>query len=68
MIAPTLKLGISVLSGGNAAVQQVQYLQYTAHNNIQVILPFSWYPNKWSAIHMSYTLAISPFQAGIRDI
>lgn len=38
MIAPTLKLGIAVLSGGNAAVQQVQYLQYNAHNKIQVIL------------------------------
>lgn len=25
MIAPTLKLGIAVLNGGNATVQQVQY-------------------------------------------
>lgn len=45
VIAPTLKLGIALLSGGNAAVQQVQSEDCKAvHSKLKSLLEAAWKP------------------------
>lgn len=58
MIASTLKLGIAVLSGGNATVQQVQYCIAVCPSNHKTV--FCWVPkNRFAYSQVSDIKAVT---------
>lgn len=65
MIAPTLKLGIAVLNGGNAAVQQVYSIDVSLKLYYLLLLGI---PKIVLHVNKSLTWAILPFQAGTSDV